>query len=366
MSLPCYNKRGDLPNIDNRIKKDKKMEVVKQIVAGCIMVFLMTGCYHTHNEKDRVLSCDTTVTVTAPTVSTTTNHGDSYAFYVTHHYGPNYNFVVKADSITLLKQQPEELLSHMPTDSLVVRKGSHIVVADIRLLKNDKTDSVWIQVASNQYTFGWIHESKLLANAVPDDPISQFISTFSDTHLLAFLIIISLIAFAYTIYKLKRRELRIVHLNDIESFYPTLLAITVAIAAAFYSSIQMFAPDTWRHFYFHPSLNPFELPPLLAVFLSSVWLMVIMLLATIDDVYHKLPSSQAVLYLCGLAAVCSANYIVFSITTLYYVGYALLILYIIYAIRKYVDNNYYKYVCGSCGAKLRKKGKCPKCGAINL
>jgi hypothetical protein len=156
-----------------------------------------------------------------------------------------------------------------------------------------------------------------------------------------------------------------VHFNDINSFYPTLLALTVAMAATFYSSIQLFAPDVWRHFYFHPSLNPFSLPPILAIFIASVWAMIVMAIATIDDVYHKLPFAHATLYMCGLGAVCAANYIIFSVSTLYYIGYVLLVAYMAIGIRRYAKNNYYPYVCGNCGARLRHKGVCDNCGAIN-
>lgn len=36
-------------------------------------------------------------------------------------------------------------------------------------------------------TQGWIRESEMLAGVSPDDPISQFIDFFSNTHLLVFL-----------------------------------------------------------------------------------------------------------------------------------------------------------------------------------
>ena len=200
---------------------------------------------------------------------------------------------------------------------------------------------------------------------MPDDPISQFILTFSNVHLLISLIIISVIAIGYLFFNIRKKKAKVVHFNDIDSFYPTLLAISVASAATFYSSIQMFAPETWQHFYYHPSLNPFAVPPILSAFLVSVWAMVIMTIATIDDVYHKLSPAHATLYLSGLAALCSANYIIFSITTLYYVGYILLLAYIFYAVKRYVTNNYFSYVCGKCGAKLTHKGRCPHCGTLN-
>ena len=266
---------------------------------------------------------------------------------------------------SILSKHPEELLNGLTTDSFFVEKGNRLVVVDIRLLKNDPIDSVWVQVARDQYTFGWVHESKLLPNVVPDDPISQFISTFSDTHLLVFLIIISVIAISYLVHSIRQKHVKAVHFNDIDSFYPTLLALTVATAATFYSSIQIFAPETWRHFYYHPSLNPFAVPMIISVFLVSVWSIIIIMIATIDDVLHKLPAWHALLYLCGLGAVCAANYIIYSITTLYYVGYLLLIAYFVYAIKQYANKNFYKYSCGKCGAKMKSKGRCEKCGTIN-
>ena len=326
------------------------------------IIAILSGCYHSSTRKNaeplESINCDS-----LGEDSTASNLASS--FCQNHFYGQNYNFVVKADSIMLLKQQPEEFISGLPTDSFAVGHGCHIVVVDIRVLHNDPVDSVWVQLARDQYTFGWTRESKLLPNVVPDDPISQFISTFSDSHILVFLVVISAIAITYLLRLIRRKNANVVHFRDIASFYPTLLAISVAAAATFYSSIQLFAPDMWQHFYYHPSLNPFAVPPLLSIFLASLWAIVIMTLAAIDDVYHKLPPSEATLYLCGLAAVCSANYIIFSVTTLYYIGYILLVAYVIFAVRRYANRNFYIYVCGNCGARISHKGICPKCGALN-
>ena len=240
---------------------------------------------------------------------------DSLAFRVKHHYSQGFNFVVIPDSLMLLRQQPEEAVNDMKTDSFAVKKGKEVVVADIRILPNDKQDSVWVQIATEDYAFGWIHESQLLKQVVPADPISQFISTFSNIHLLIFLIVISIMGVGYLARKILKKNAHIVHLNDISSFYPTLLAVIVALSAAFYASIQLFAPETWREFYFHPSLNPFSQPLLLNIFLVLVWAMLIISLATIDDVRRLLKSGEALLYLSGLGAVCAVNYIVFSVLT---------------------------------------------------
>lgn len=57
---------------------------------------------------------------------------DSLSFFQKHHYTNNYNFVVRADSLTLLRQLPEEEVAGMETDSFSVRKGDHLAVADIK------------------------------------------------------------------------------------------------------------------------------------------------------------------------------------------------------------------------------------------
>ena len=265
----------------------------------------------------------------------------------------------------LIRQQPEEVSALLPTDTLYVYKHNHLVVADIRTIPSDSIDSVWIQVARDQHTFGWQRESVLLSKVVPDDPISQFISTFSDIHLLISLVIVVLIFTGYVTRKLMRKNAHLVHFRDIDSFYPTLLAIIVASAATFYASIQNFAPDVWRHFYFHPTLNPCSVPPLLSVFLSSVWAMLIVGIAAIDDTFHKLPAGEAVLYICGLIGVCAVDYIIFSILSLYYIGYLLLVAYVYFALYRYATKNRTLFVCGNCGHALRRKGRCPHCGAWN-
>lgn len=282
-----------------------------------------------------------------------------------HFYGRNYNFVVKSDSLSLIRQMPEETVSQMRIDSFQVARHSRLVVADFHTVLHDPTDTSWVLVATERGQFGWVHESTLLSKVVPDDPISQFISTFSDTHLLIFLVVIVVIGGAYLVRLIHKRNARIVHFNDIDSFYPTLLCLIVSASATLYASIQLFAPDTWRYFYYHPTLNPFSVPLILSVFLSLVWAMLIVAIAATDVVRQQLPAGQAVLYLAGLAGVCAVCYIVFSVSTLYFVGYVLLALYFYYAVHTYFKKSRVVGYCGNCGAPLHHKGRCPACGALN-
>lgn len=340
-------------------KKDSKKHkgISNVIILLLTAVIVLSGCYHrkTFSGKRHIAATELTQ-----------EQQDSLNFVHTHHYSQNFNFIVKQDSIVLLKGQPEEIISNLPTDSIIVKKGERIAVAEIRMMSSDPTDSVWVQLARDQYTFGWTREKSLLQAVVPDDPISQFISTFSDTHILISLIIISIISMAYLLRKLFRNNANIVLFNDINTFYPTLLTLTVSASATFYSSIQLFAADIWQNFYFHPTLNPFSVTQILSIFLFSVWFMVILMVAVIDEVRKQLPFSDAILYLCSLCGICAICYIVFSITTLYYIGYPLLIAFYIYALRKFYNSSRAPFICGNCGELIRHKGKCPKCGAMNI
>ena len=74
---------------------------------------------------------------------------------------------------------------------------------------------------------------------------------------------------------------------------------------------------------------------------------------------------DALLYLAGLGAICSVVYVVFSISTLYYIGYPLLVAYVGFALWRFFRFAHYQYVCGHCGHPLRTKGRCPHCSTIN-
>ena len=280
-------------------------------------------------------------------------------FTATHHYNQNYNFVVKADSMVLY-ENPDTAIY----DSTVLYRGDQLVVAEIKAIATDTIDSVWVKLARDQMSQGWTRECDLLKGVAPDDPISQFIDLFSNNHLLLFLALVVIVTASYGLRKLYRRDAYIVHFHDISSVLPTMLAVLVATSATVYATIQNFAPENWRHFYFHPTLNPFALTPVLGVFVVLVWSLIIVGIAVVEDVVRRLPLGSALLYLLGLSAVCAVDYVVFSVFSLYYVGYVLLVLYwwfAVYRLRLFL----HRYVCGKCGAGLNNLGKCPFCGAIN-
>lgn len=280
-------------------------------------------------------------------------------------YGRNFNFLVNSDTLWLTPQLPEEALADVPIDSFQVDRNSIVAVVDFRILSADSIDSVWVQVVCDNELIGWTHEQTLLDQVSPDDPISLFIDFFSDTHRKIVTILLLIILAIYILRNVSRQETFLVHFKDINSFYPTLLTITVATAATVYATIQHFAPHMWHYYYFHPSLNPFTQPLLLACFLFLFWLMIVVTIAATDDVLRLLVPSTALLYLAGLLAVCALCYIVFSLTTLIWIGYPLLVVYITFALKRYFLHNRTHYICGHCGYRIKQKGRCPHCNALN-
>ena len=232
------------------------MRIIRLLLIMLAVAFSLTGCYQPHHRNHAAFKFSE-------------RQIDSLSFFSTHHYTNNYNFVVKADSLSLISQMPEEYIGGLPTDSFLVRKGDHLVVADIRMVPSDKTDSVWVELANDSSVFGWARETYLLPRVMPDDPISQFISEFSNDHVIIFLCVIAVFAAGYAFWNIKRHKAHIVHFHDIDSFYPTLLCLTVAFSATLYASLQMYAPQMWQHFYYHPTLNPFSVPAPLMIFLCQ-------------------------------------------------------------------------------------------------
>lgn len=286
---------------------------------------------------------------------------DSLQFKKEHHYTFNYNFKVLSDSLILRKQLETENVN----DSISVFHGDRIVVADIQMISKDSVDSVWVKVAKDQDTMGWIQEKTLLKGTVPTDPISQFIHLFSGTHIYWFIAIIFAAILFYVYRMTKRQQIRILFYNDVDSSYPTLLCLLMAGEAVLYGSIQLYVPETWQEFYFHPTLNPFSVPFILSCFIVCFWLIIIVSISAVDEVFRKQDFITAVTYLSGLGLICVLCYLFFTLSTITYIGYPcflFFLLYSIYHLRKLPEN---KYFCGNCGKALLSKGECPYCGAIN-
>ena len=288
----------------------------------------------------------------------TARQRDSLEFITTHHYGINYNFKILADSLPLRQM--------LNPDSLWVYKDDVLVVADFAHMLSDTTDTIWIKVARDQSTMGWIIEDRLLDNSVPLDPISQFIHWFSNIRNLVFLIIGGIFVLFYLYQRRRKRSQRIQPLAPpVQNFYAVLFCIAVVISATLYASMQRFAPEMWEHYYFNPSLNPLGHPFVLMLFLVSVWGIVLVALALIDDLFHQVDFSTGFFYLLGLGTLCMFIYLIVTWTVYYYIGYLFSAIFIYEAIYYLWRSSQRIMYCGYCGRRLSHKGVCSYCGYVN-
>lgn len=291
---------------------------------------------------------------------------DSTAQHISRPYGIGYNMLVISDSLLLVEDRPMHWSEGVTesSDSVWLTQHDRMVIAALTVIPEDSIDSIWVKVARDQLTMGWIHEKDLLQATTPDDPISQFIQFFSRSHVLWFLIVTAVAAALALGHLLRRKRFRMIHLDDITSPYPPILTSTLALSAFLYALIQHYEPHIWVQFYFHPTLNPFSQPLLLCSFLCTVWALALLSLAVLDDVQRMLPADEAILYLLSLTAVCMILYLIISLTP---IGLAFLLsaAYIAFAFYRYYAYARPRYLCGRCHTKLRNKGRCPRCGAIN-
>ena len=109
-----------------------------------------------------------------------------------------------------------------------------------------------------------------------------------------------------------------------DSPYPLLFVALVALMASLYASVQNFVPEFWQEYYYHPSINPLMLPPVMALLVVLTWLVVITFIAVCDEVYHHFYFLPGVAYLSQLVGIAMLVYLAISWLTLLYVGYLLL------------------------------------------
>lgn len=205
-------------------------------------------------------------------------------------------------------------------DTCYVKEGRLIAVAAI----TDRVDTVWIKVAHDQNTMGWIAENELLKQTSPDDPISEILYALSGSRGIWMSILAAIGLGAFFIRRGKNRKLKLVRWDQMKSPYPNMLLALIALMAALYSSVQNFIPEYWQEYYFHPSLNPLVLPPIMALLVILVWLVIITFLAVIDEVYHNFDIIDGATYIFELLGVGMIVYLAVSWTTLIYIGYLLL------------------------------------------
>lgn len=284
---------------------------------------------------------------------------DSLRYLYERHYTWDANLVLHADSIRLMTLPLKE-----GYDTLY--RGDRVVVAEFDVHPNDTIDSIWVKLAHSQEVQGWLRECEMKEAFMPADSLSQAIHLFSNTHMPYFIAICALFVAFWLARVLRRKPSRQIGFAGIDSVYPLLLCLLMAGCATLYETMQVFAPDTWEHFYYNPTLSPLQVPPVLALFLSGFWLFLVTLVATIDVLFRRLPFMQAVFYLLGVSVACIFCYFFFILTTPIYIGYLFLLAFAAVFIHcLYRSLHTSRYRCGQCGEVLPHKGVCPHCGAVN-
>lgn len=332
---------------------------------------------------------------------------DSLEFRLTHHYTINDNFKVLADSIKIVPREDEqsdttyvfrnEMLAIVkvkrnfvsPDDSMEMSQADANLMKSMEeatqevdqsspppppvLVSSQSTDSasslpadtVWVKVATEHKTMGWITESTLLKYTVPNDSISELLRSLTNTRLLWMggLLLLGILAVYYH-RRYNKKNVRMVKLNEMDSLYPFLFIMLIATLACLYASIQNFAPEYWQEYYFHPTLNPFLLPPVMAILVILVWLIVIVFIALFMETYNHFTFARGMAYFLEIMGASMFVYLFISWTTRIYIGYLLFLILVWFLWVLYNGYVKYKYQCPKCGEKVRSKGKCPKCGVI--
>ena len=317
---------------------------------------LLTSCYYSHPVKEDKWTMNNVSEI------------DSVEFLIRHNYWKNYFFqATDAIELTSAPGYDKSYLTSPYNYNRMVEKGDAIGVMNIRIDTTTTPATIWVNVARDQQCKGWVDEKILMEKVVPDSPISKFIYHFSDRNFLVALSCFVIALLFYMIQAARHKRIQIVHFNDIGSFYPTLLCLTVSFGAVLYGTIQSYAPETWVEYYFNPTLNPFtpNLPLILSLFLGSVWMMLLVGIAVIDDLLHLPDFTGGLSYLAGLASVCMVLYLIFTLSVHVYIGYPLLVAYWLFALCWHFKKGRPHYCCGNCGAPISKSGKCPECGANN-
>lgn len=273
----------------------------------------------------------------------------------TRPYPINTNFHVLKDSLYLVSLPLK--------DTIHILKGEELVVAEMMVVPEDSIDSIWIKVARDQESIGWIREQTLLAQSVPSSPVSQLLHLLSSPSLSYVLWTVFLLSVGWLIRKGRLKTIFSLRYREVYSIFPSLLWWVTSLTAVCYQSILRFSPIAWEQFYFTPTLSPFETSPWISVLLICLWSCILCILAWIEDSRRSKPIR---LYDAGGVLILSICSYWLLISVWIYVAYLLFALqsFYLYKLLK-IWYQPMRYFCGECGEAIQEKGICPHCGALN-
>ena len=284
---------------------------------------------------------------------------DSLTYLHDYHFTFDTNFEVIADSFNLA------CLPLQDCDNMVYA-GDRVVVAEFQVDSLMPRDSILVKLAHSGEVQGWVYLKDIRPNFLPVNDISNAIHLFKDTHVIYFLVILALFIIVMIVRAFRKKQLQMIYFHDIGSTYPLFLCLLMAFSATHYETMQHFYPETWEHFYYNPTLSPWDVPFVVSIQIICFWLFWIALIAALTEAFRLLNADAALFYILGLASALVLSYFGFIYSTRYYIGYVLLAAFILlFLYRTYQLMKSTHYRCGKCGHPLREKGRCPHCGAIN-
>lgn len=295
-----------------------------------LLILLWTLSFCTLNAQNAEVADSDSIRI----LDLTPQQKDSLIFRLTHHYTDNFNFLVKADTLILLPREGDLI-----QDTCRIVRGDLIAVAEIRSIPGDSIDSIWVKVAHDQMTMGWIPEHELLQGAIPNDDISQLLNAMTNSRAFWMSALLLFGICAYLLHQGESRQLYLLKFNEMKSIYPFLFLALVAIMASVYATVQNFTPEYWQEYYYHPVLTPCGLPFIMSMLVCLVWLVIVVFIAVLDEVYHHFYFIPGMAYIFELLGLAMFVYLAISWTTLWYFGYLLLPLFIamlVWAFKKYV------------------------------
>ena len=253
----------------------------------------------------------------------TQSQRDSIAFSAYHHYNVGYNFLCTADSM-LLASHPEgtDLQLDYPQENVYLYEDDDFVVTEIFRNPNVNShslDSIWLCVGSDGIPLGWISEQDLHHNATPVDPISRFM------------------AFGY-----RQRGLMEFIIQGL-FIYPYLFWAAILSAASVLGAIKCLVPEMWEEFYYYTTLNPVGQPPLLALYLSLVWLSIILYIAIFFDLKDKVSAGKTLIAL--VVAAVNGAWIYLKVSESINNIYAICIFYIFFVTLFILSYRHSKKIC---------------------
>lgn len=289
---------------------------------------------------------------------------DTSGFRQRYHFWVNEEFLL-TDSLILRNVEQNSQVSQK-ADSLSLQQGVRVLVLNIeqRLVANN--DSLQVLISADYEHWGWVGADEFSQKILSTHWVSRLFWNFSQYRgwWLGLIVGCGLLFLLWR--KMSQGRWQIVHFNDMKSFYPTLLCLVVSASALLYGSLREFTPNVWRVFFVDPTLNPFTYEHWsLQVFVGSLWLMGILVLAVIDDLRKHPGVINGVTYFLSLIGVCLLLYSWFSWSVRYYVGYVFLPIYYTFALYRHCCYNRSPYRCGHCGAAMQQVGKCAACGTFN-